>query len=482
MTTPRTLSLPLITAGCLSTALYLYMSVVSHSYGAAGFAQAVVVYGGAGGLILLLTLWLSRQLNLLDEQGDEQVYVSLALGLLGFGVLFRLLGVASFPVLEDDFYRYLWDGRLFVETGQPYGVAPSDYFGSDELSERFETILDGINYPGVATVYGPTLQLVFGLAYLIAPGEVWPVQCLVALADLVILLILFCWTGADTPGRLLGFGLYAWSPLLIKEFATTAHPDILGAALVFVAYSLWRRARDLDRSSLWPGVLTGALLAFASGVKPFALIFAPFLIGFSVPRMLGFALGVVLLSLPFTGLDPSLVAAVWLPEGLRAMGQGWLFNAGLYELFLWLGVEQLGVVRLGTLLAFALIWLVVLLRFLFTGRATGKTAEQPHALARSFVWLFGVFLLILPALNPWYLAWWLPFAVLCPWITPWVASFAVLLSYVSGINVPGGSGVYAYDALYSLPGWVLAVEFLVIALAFAVDIRRLPRFRTNPAN
>ena len=473
--------MPLITAGCLSTALYLYMSVVSHSYGAASFAQAVVVYGGAAGLLLLLTHWLSRQQNPLDEQA----HVSLALGLLGFGVLFRLLGVASFPVLEDDFYRYLWDGRLFIETGQPYGVAPSDYFGSDELSERFETILDGINYPGVATVYGPTLQLVFGLCYLIAPGEVWPVQLVVALADLVILLVLFRWTGADTPGRLLGFGLYAWSPLLIKEFATTAHPDILGAALVFVAYGFWRRANSFEKHSpttVLIRVLTGMLLAFAVGVKPFALIFAPFLIGFSVPNIVGFVFSAVLVSLPFTGLDPSLVAAVWLPEGLRAMGQGWLFNAGLYELFLWLGVEQLGGVRLGTLLVFALIWLVVLLRFLFTQRVTGKTVEQPHALARSFVWLFGVFLLILPALNPWYLAWWLPFAVLSPWITPWVASFAVLLSYVSGINVAGDAGVYAYDALYSLPGWVLAVEFLVIALALVVDVRRHRLVRTNPAN
>src|SRR6266496_1353802 len=34
--------------------------------------------------------------------------------MLVWGMLFRVLGVLGQPVLEDDYYRYLWDGRTFA--------------------------------------------------------------------------------------------------------------------------------------------------------------------------------------------------------------------------------------------------------------------------------------------------------------------------------------------------------------------------------
>ena len=89
--------------------------------------------------------------------------------------------------------------------------------------------------------------------------------------------------------------------------------------------------------------------------------------------------------------------------------------------------------------------------------------------------LLGLFMFVLPALNPWYLVWWLPFAVIVPCITPWVASVAVLLSYLSGINVSSGATLDSFGALYTVPGWVLAIEFGSIGLALILDIRRVGR-------
>ena len=64
--------------------------------------------------------------------------------------------------------------------------------------------------------------------------------------------------------------LYAWSPLIIKEFAFTAHPDVLGALFLMAAYLGYQRGYFLR---------AGALLALAMGVKLFALLMVPLLLG-----------------------------------------------------------------------------------------------------------------------------------------------------------------------------------------------------------
>src|SRR3954452_13601957 len=40
--------------------------------------------------------------------------------MLAGAVVFRLIGFLGQPIYEDDFYRYLWDGRAFALTGNPY--------------------------------------------------------------------------------------------------------------------------------------------------------------------------------------------------------------------------------------------------------------------------------------------------------------------------------------------------------------------------
>jgi len=468
MTTIRSVSLPVIFAGGVCTGLYFYMSQVSDDYAAAGFADAAIVYGGAGVITAALVAWLRFfEPRLSDTHG----YRPILLWALFFGLLFRLLGVVTFPVLEDDIYRYLWDGRMFVQTGSPYGVAPADFFASSNLSEHFETILDGVNHPGLATVYGPTLQLAFGLSYLIAPGAIWPLQSLFALADVLVLLILLRVIPQDSRPHLFCWLLYAWSPLLIKEFATTAHPDVLGVLFVLVAFVLRK-----GQSSSLRLLLIGFLLALAVGVKPFALVIAPFLIGLRLQAMIGFALGILLITLPFAGFDPVSAQAVWLPEGLQAMGQGWFFNAGLYELAYALGFVDLVLLQRIGLGVFALVWgLTWINAQMNTQMNAQKNASRPSSPV--ILLLFGLFLLVLPALNPWYLAWWLPFAVMTPCVTPWVASFVLLLSYTSGINVSSGAGLEGVGTLYQVPGWALCVEFGLIALALSVDLRMLVRRR-----
>ena len=415
---------------------------------ASGVTEGAVAlaYGGVALIFMFLLLLAWR---------EPARRVSLS-AVLFWAVLLRLLALLAGPLLEDDFYRYLWDGRMFVTYGSPYGIPPAEAFGQ-ELSSAFEAVLDGINFPDIATVYGPALQWLFALGYLIAPAEVWPLQLAFLLLDVAVLCMLV---------RLAPSGpwwLWAFAPLLVKEFAGTAHPDLLGAACIVAALLARRHGAVL---------LMGALLGVAAGVKPFAWILLPFLLGRS-PRAWGAcAATMVVLTLPFLGHSTWL--DVWLPEGLRAMGSGWYFNAPLHALLAWLSVPP-PLTRAVLGVGFACAWSLCWWQSLRAADSSGN-AEQAQRAEVFLFWLLAAAWLVLPVLNPWYLVWWLPFAVLRFRLLPWVASLAVLLSYLTPINTgvfPADSaGLSAPDALYAVPMWVLVLELLAVAVALFLDLTR----------
>ena len=418
----------IIAVGVISAFAYLYLALTTQNYEQPTLSAFLFV--------MLLCGLLSFALCGYYQKGGRQIPISL---LLGFAVLFRLIALWGLPIFEDDFYRYLWDGKLLVETGQPYGVAPAAFFGSDGLTEKFEDILSQINHPNIATVYGPFCQWVFAVGYLIAPGEIWPLQLIFGLADMAIVLMLL---RMAKPNWVM---LYAWSPLMIKEFAFTAHPDVLGVALLLGGFLLMK-------SNRW--VFAAVLLALAAATKVFALILIPFLLGFRIRAWFVFGVTALLVALPFGVLQ------AWKPEGLDAMATSWLFNAPIYLLLLqWFSFSTVKSVLLGTFVVF---WALYLAREMYWERMT-DSARKPF---RPDV-LFAVFFLCAPVLNAWYYVWLLPFAVIYPSMTAWVGSVALCLAYVSGINM-----LNSELGLYEQPMMVLVIQFAVIAIAFIWDVWR----------
>ena len=370
--------------------------------------------------------------------------------ILGTAILFRAMGALGQPFLEDDFYRYLWDGYRTAVTGDPYSLPPAWFFSANDLPIVFEEILSRINYPDIATVYGPVCQWIFALGYLVAPGEIWPIQLFAALADIGILVLLrsICQHNALL--------LYAWSPLLVKEFSFTAHPDVFAVLLVMFAL----RFRQVSG-----GALTGVFLALAVGTKVFALLLAPFLLirwrdpKRSVIAVAAFLLALLLITFWFGTLS------IWVPEGLRVMADSWLFNAPLYILLI--PIASFPSIKLLLLALFFAFAAGLLYRWqVSTSSEAGSMAGLDARPLRGDL-LYGVFLLCIPVLNPWYLIWVLPFAVLRPSRWAWTASIALLLSYnaISAVGDPSG-------APYHVSTSVLILEFGAIGLAMLLDWRR----------
>lgn len=365
---------------------------------------------------------------------------------LGWAVIFRLLGFFGTPLFEDDFYRYLWDGYQLMTNGNPYLEAPEEFFNDPTVLPAFQSILGNINYPETPTVYGPGLQFLFGLSYWIAPAKLWPLKAILIGFDLLLIGLL---ARIGTAENVL---LYAWNPLVIKEIAFTAHPDGLVPVLLIAAWLCKQHGRIY-----W----MAGLLGFATTIKIPALLFAPFLLWRAGWKpMLFFAAAIFACYLPFIGEGGS-----DFPELFR-FAQDWQFNSALYGL--------LEPVVSGTISRYVLgIAVIVWIGWLW------RKHQQliPTALPRGDL-IFAGLIFASPAINSWYWLWVLPFSVVYPSRWVWVASFALLLSYITGLNLESET-----LRAYQQPAWVPCIEFGIIAIAACLEYRsRKPRSNFWNAN
>ncbi len=423
--------------GLFSLCIYLWLALNSQIYGELKLNEL---------LIAVLPLFLFS-LFLCKHYSDSPAKEFPVLLMLIFAYAFRLCGVFTFPILEDDFFRFLWDGRMTIETGTPYGWVPANFFHDLTVNDAFEHILSGINHPDVATIYAPVNQAVFALAYLIAPAEVWPLQMIYAAIDCCLITLL---VRIAKPHLVL---LYAWSPLIIKEFAITAHPDILGAFFLVLAFAIYVK----NLKGAW--FLVPICLALATGVKIFALIAVPLLLRFEWRSWGIWLLSLILLAMPFANLDNNQatfwlqIKQIWFPEALQVMSNNWIFNAPLYYLA-------------STHFSFSIVKTLLLSLFAITATAYFfylhlRRQHQPIRIDL----LYGLFFICIPAINPWYLIWLLPFAIIYPSFWAWTASIAIFLAYITGINLNNSE-----LALYEHNGWILTLEFGLIIIALIIDL------------
>ena len=406
--------------GFITAVIYLYIGLAQQSSNDLSLNQFLLLEG------LLVTVWLFTYLG---GRNFSHFYT-----LILWAVVFRLIGLWAEPILEDDWYRYLWDGFRFVADGSPYGVAPSEYFAVD-LPGNFTEIVGQINNPELPTIYGPTLQYLFALAYLISPGELWGLKLIMLVVDLALIAILLKFASVRT------VLLYAWCPLVIKEIAFTAHPDGIGVFLLLAALAL----RCYKYSAL--AVIVAAM---AVAAKVFAVLVVPWVLWrLPIKYWLLFALVLAALYAPFVLQGSSDFFSLFV------FARYWEFNPAAYAVLNALLSDTATKIVLGTVFMSWLVW------YFFYSQARSEPFLMPRA-----DWIYGLFLFIAPVINAWYWLWVLPFAVLFPSFWAWTASVALFLSYIVGLHIPG-SELQPYE----MPLVVRLIEFSLIAIALVFDYR-----------
>ena len=87
------------------------------------------------------------------------------------GLLFRAIFLLAIPNLSQDFYRFLWDGRLIVQGMSPYLQTPAAFLqAGNHIVPQAQILVDGMGglNAGNFSNYPPINQLCFAIAALFA--------------------------------------------------------------------------------------------------------------------------------------------------------------------------------------------------------------------------------------------------------------------------------------------------------------------------
>ena len=386
-------------------------------------AEAFVGLLGLASLAYIAAL---RLIGRLDRcAGDYRAGRRALAGCLLLAVAWRVVLLGAAPLVSDDVYRYVWDGRV-----QQHGLNPLRTVPSDAALSRLHTDLTRRIDPTSAvlpSIYPPLAQRFF-------LGVTWVHESVLAMAiamltcDLLIIGLVWRWLTVTRrhPWWVLA---YAWHPLVALEGAGGAHIDMAGTLLlVGAAYALSRRR----------SLLAGVGLASAFAVKFLPAVLVPLL--WKRIRLADGAIGVLLvglLYLPF--LDG------WQPPvgSLGTYLAQWRFNGPPFR---WLATGIGTAPAVGVAIAAGLAVAV--------HARIKRDRDDPAAWA----WPLAAAVCLLPAVYPWYLVWLIPFlgpAVNWPLV---VWTLASMLTYTVWTPHLAGEG-------WVLPVWVEPVEYGMVAAA-----------------
>ncbi|MDQ4141505.1 MAG: hypothetical protein M3142_13430, partial [Bacteroidota bacterium] len=89
-------------------------------------------------------------------------------------ILFRFLLLFSWPALSDDYYRFIWDGRLLAAGKNPFLHLPTFYLSNpDKITGINSKLLEQLNSPEYYTVYPPICQFIFAFCACLFPDNNW---------------------------------------------------------------------------------------------------------------------------------------------------------------------------------------------------------------------------------------------------------------------------------------------------------------------
>lgn len=339
--------------------------------------------------------------------------------LLGFvlaiGLAARIALIPTTPILEDDFYRYQWDGAVSAAGHNPFTYPPGRFAtapltrellaevglkpsppprGFERLAREGQPILLRVNNPHVATIYPPLAQLGFALGHWLTPWQLsgWKIVILLGEAATAALLI-GALRSAGQP--LLWVALYWWHPLALKEFANSAHMDAL--LLPVLAAALWLLITRRERAM-------SIALAMAAAIKFWPLLIIPTLLR-RRRAALPVAAGIVALA---TVLILPQLLAVSGDAGLARYAADWQRNSLAFPLL----VGALAQVSVDASTLARLI--VAALLAIYVARVWLRDPDDPALRIRAAGTAALLLILLGPTGYPWYTLWLVPFAVLQP--------------------------------------------------------------------
>ncbi|MGB0974632.1 MAG: mannosyltransferase [Flavobacteriaceae bacterium] len=370
--------------------------------------------------------------------------------LLVLTVIFRLVFLVSTPGLSQDFYRFIWDGRLLFNGFNPYLYLPENYLTPNyTLPNQATELVNGMGGLNAShySNYPPINQLCFVIAALFAKnsilGSIVVMRCLIILADIGTLYFGVKLLKALNLNPKAIF-IYLLNPLIIIELTGNLHFE--GVMIFFLVWSLY-----LFQHQQWKQ--SGIALAASIGVKLLPLLFLPlYFKHLSLKKLVAFFLIIGSCCLGFFSpfISENLIANYSKTIGL------WFgtfeFNGSIYLLIREFGFVIKGYNIIGTI---GKVTPLVVIIFVVALAVFWKKTNVKH-LITVFLFALSVYLFTATTVHPWYLAMLLILSIFTEYRFPLIWTYTIIFSY----------SFYKNDT-YINNYWLIALEYLLV---FAVLI------------
>lgn len=394
--------------------------------------------------------------------------------LIGISILFRLVFLFATPNLSQDFYRFIWDGRLILEGYNPYLSTPETFVQKGTNAVNQAQIL----YQGMGTLngshytnYPPINQLCFFLAAVFSNnsilGSIIVFRLLLIGADLGIL-----YYGKQLLKRMQlpvkNIFWYVLNPFVIIEMTGNVHFEpVMLFFLICGLYQLHQKK--------W--ILAAILIACAVSVKLIPLLFLPLFFQWFLRKEgnnhLKFKLQItqkkILKIISFYGIIVGFNLLLFLPffheklltnytSSVGLWFKNFEFNASFYYIFRKIGYQIRGYNEIAIISKVSSLLIVIGLLF-FTFYRKNYSFKN---LIVSLLFGISLYYFLASTVHPWYLAMPLLLCVFTNYRYPVIWTFVVILSYQAYANIP-----------FKENFWFLTLEYLMVYSFFIYELKKV---------
>ena len=405
-------------------------------------------------LLLIYTVLFGSYYFIVKNQKIKESWLSY------LAVLFRLLFLLAIPNLTQDFYRFVWDGRLILEGLNPYLHTPNELMESSiGLFPQMNTLYEGMGALSAKhySNYPPVHQMPFIIAAFISKhsilGSIVVLRLILISADLGILVFgKKLLKKLNKPTRTMYW--FILNPLVIIELTGNLHFE--GLMLCFFIISLY-----FIHSKKWH--IAAVVMALSIAVKLVPVLSLPLFL-----NKLGWKKSVL-----FYSVTAAVFIILFIPffsfgllENFSATIGLWFsnfeFNASVYY-FLKGTLENINGVSVINSMGIIVACVVTLQ----TSCLLLKKKKETSQIILTILWILSGYYFISTTVHPWYIISLLLLSVFTNYKFVLVWSYTLILSYIAynefSVEECNSILIIEYTPVILMLGWELySKKFLKI--------------------
>jgi alpha-1,6-mannosyltransferase len=379
---------------------------------------------------------------------DEQLF-SLEF-CIGLAVLLRLFAVFSLPALSDDYFRFIWDGKMFLHHVNPFSFTPKEYLSAHkdgQLQFLYNNLIPESQES--YTIYPAVLQYIFAIAAKLFPanpsGAAVVMKLFIFMSECFTLYgLLLLSKGKNVPSRNILW--YALNPLVIVELTGNVHFEALMICFLLFTFYFLEKNKIVFTALFWALAICSKILPVM--LAPLFLIYLGFWRFFKTGL-----LTVVFTTILFIPLINHQLFA-HLSDSVGKYYNLFEFNGSFYYLFV--RISQLFSdndysAQIASMLgAIALVLILFISFFKF----------KKEVLFENALWIFFIYFLSAAMVHPWYISTLVSLGVFTKYKFPVVFSLLIPLSYFP-----------YWLKVYNENMWVILLEYSLLLLFVLSELK-----------